>query len=187
MDDHKSLNLKMVYYGPPESGKTTNIKHLHQQVAQSRLGQMMTLATATDRTVFFDFLSFEMGTMSKWKVFMNIYSVPGHESCRSTRKLLLRGADGIIFTLSANPLAAMANLDFWQELNENLPGLSTGNIPVLLQLNKTDIAQAFKPDRIAKSFKKPLEDIVPARARQGDGVYETFTRCFSRIIENKLN
>ena len=170
----REIVLKLVYYGPALSGKTTNLQKLHELLAASSRGKMVTLDTADDRTMYFDFLPIHFGTANGFSIKIKLFTVPGQVMHRSTRKVVLAGADAVAFIADSQRSSASANAYSWRDMEANLKsnGLDFDTIPKVVQFNKRDL-----PDI------KPLEDIrqawgdiptFPAVATTGDGVIETF-------------
>ena len=170
----REIVLKFVYYGPALSGKTTNLQKLHELLATSSRGEMVTLDTADDRTLYFDFLPVTFGTESGFAVKLKLFTVPGQVMHRSTRKVVLAGADAVAFIADSQRASASANAYSWRDMEANLRsnGIDFDAIPKVVQFNKRDL-----PDI------KPLDDIraawgdvptFPAVATSGEGVLETF-------------
>lgn len=170
----REIVLKLVYYGPALSGKTTNLQMLHQLLDPGARGKMVTLDTADDRTLYFDFLPVTFGTRSGFAVKLKLFTVPGQVMHRATRKVVLAGADAVAFIADSQRASASANAYSWRDMEANLKsnGLDFDSIPKVVQFNKRDL-----PDV------KPLEEIraawgdiptFPATATRGDGVIETF-------------
>lgn len=170
----REIVLKLVYYGPALSGKTTNLQKLHELLDASSRGKMVTLDTADDRTLYFDFLPVTFGTQSGFSVKLKLFTVPGQVMHKSTRKVVLAGADGVAFVADSQRASASANAYSWRDMEANLKsnGIDFKNIPKVIQFNKRDL-----PDI------KPLEEIrsawgdtptFPAVSMRGEGVIETF-------------
>jgi signal recognition particle receptor subunit beta len=170
----REIVLKFVYYGPALSGKTTNLQKLHELLATSSRGEMVTLDTADDRTLYFDFLPVTFGTESGFAVKLKLFTVPGQVMHRSTRKVVLAGADAVAFIADSQRASASANAYSWRDMEANLKsnGIDFDAMPKVVQFNKRDL-----PDI------KPLDDIraawgdmptFPAVATSGEGVLETF-------------
>ena len=168
----RALTLKLVYYGPPLSGKTSNLRALHAKVDKLNRGRMMTLDTRDDRTLFFDLLPIFFRT-SNFSFRIKVYTVPGQPVHEATRKVVLAGADGIVFVADSSPDQREANRASWQNLVANLHAFGLDRVPIVLQYNTRDL-----PDRVkledCDRFDDPKRPIVEACAKQGDGVTETF-------------
>jgi signal recognition particle receptor subunit beta len=182
----RQLTLKLVYYGPPLSGKTSNLRALHAKVDQLNRGRLMTLDTRDDRTLFFDLLPIffraqtpaQEGTpgsttRGSFSFRIKVYTVPGQPVHEATRKIVLAGADGVVFVADSSPDQRQANRSSWQNLIANLHAFALDKIPVVLQYNKRDL-----PDRVpleqCERFGDPARPILEACARNGDGVVPTF-------------
>jgi hypothetical protein len=178
----RQLTLKLVYYGPPLSGKTSNLRALHAKVDQLNRGRLMTLDTRDDRTLFFDLLPifFRAATPSpegtsrgSFSFRIKVYTVPGQPVHEATRKIVLAGADGVVFVADSSPDQREANRSSWQNLIANLHAFALEKIPVVLQYNKRDLS-----DRVAleqcERFGDPARRILEACAWKGDGVVPTF-------------
>src|SRR5687768_14453059 len=135
------MTAKVVYYGPGLCGKTTNLQFIHHRTAPKSRGEMVSLETETDRTLFFDLLPLEVGVIGGMKVRLQLYTVPGQVFYNATRKLVLKGVDGIVFVADSQAAMLDANVDSLKNLRENLAeiGLDLDDIPVVLQLNKRDL------------------------------------------------
>ncbi len=170
----REITLKLVYYGPALSGKTTNLQKLHEMLDASARGKMVTLDTTNDRTLYFDFLPVTFGTHTGFAVKLKLFTVPGQVMHKSTRKVVLAGADGVAFIADSQRASASANAYSWRDMEANLKsnGIDFETIPKVVQFNKRDL-----PDI------KPLEEIraawgdvptFPSVATRGEGVVETF-------------
>jgi mutual gliding-motility protein MglA len=174
----RQLTLKLVYYGPPLSGKTTNLRALHGRVDQLNRGRLMTLDTRDDRTLFFDLLPlfFRAGSVS---IRLKVYTVPGQPMHEWTRRIVLQRADGVVFVADSSAAAAAANHEAWDGLVRHLGALRLEHVPVVVQYNKRDL-----PDRVeiadADRFGDPHRAIVEAQAVSGVGVLETFFTLLER-------
>jgi signal recognition particle receptor subunit beta len=137
----REIVCKIVYYGPGRSGKTTNLQYIHSQVPADRKGEMVSLATRTDRTLFFDFLPLDLGTISGFTTRFQLYTVPGQVYYRTTRKLVLQGADGVVFVADSQARQLEENVESLQDLHANLAehGVDARAVPLVLQYNKQDL------------------------------------------------
>jgi hypothetical protein len=177
----RQLTLKLVYYGPPLSGKTTNLRALHGRVDALNRGRLMTLDTKDDRTLFFDLLPlfFRAGSVS---IRLKVYTVPGQPMHEWTRRIVLQRADGVVFVADSSPAQAAANREAWDGLARHLGALRLDHIPVVVQYNKRDLADRVdmaEADRFGdpgRSMAAPLE----AEAVRGVGVLETFFALLER-------
>jgi GTPase SAR1 family protein len=185
----REITCKIVYYGPGRSGKTTNLQYVYGRVPESRRGRMVSLATQTDRTLFFDFLPIDLGVISGFNTRFQIYTVPGQVYYNATRQLVLQGADGVVFVADSQARRFEENLESLQNLQGNLlqQGIDVRQFPVVLQYNKQDLprdlilTQAELDDALnfrgARSFS--------ADALHGGGVFETL-KGISEIVLKKL-
>src|SRR5680860_990547 len=148
----REINFKIVYYGPGLSGKTTNLKQIYDQVPSDSKGEMVSLATEDERTLFFDFLPLDLGKVNGFKTRFHLYTVPGQVFYNSSRKLILRGVDGVVFVADSAPNRLRANAESLRNLRENLLeyDLRLSEIPYVLQINKRDLDDALPADMIRK-------------------------------------
>src|ERR687893_2008330 len=137
----REITCKIVYYGPGRSGKTTNLQYVYGRVPESRRGRMVSLATQTDRTLFFDFLPLELGTIAGFTTRFQLYTVPGQSYYAATRKLVLQGADGVVFVADSQARQLDENVESLQDLHANLAehGVDPRTVPLVLQYNKQDL------------------------------------------------
>jgi signal recognition particle receptor subunit beta len=171
----RELTLKIVYYGPGLSGKTTNLRALYQRIQPALRGHLMTLDTADDRTLFFDTLPlvFRAGNL---KVKLKLFTVPGQVMHNSTRRIVLQGADAIAFVADSQPSKRQENYKYWLNMVENLKanGLSIEVMPNVVQWNKKDLGDASTTEAIEKMRKEGKQPVYEAIAVRGEGVVETF-------------
>jgi mutual gliding-motility protein MglA len=168
----RQLTLKLVYYGPPLSGKTTNLRALYQKVDNLNRGRLMTLDTRDDRTLFFDLLPIFFRT-SSFSFRIKVYTVPGQPVHEATRKVVLAGTDGVVFVADSSPDQREANRASWQNLVANLATFALNRVPIVVQYNKRDLPNAMPVDQVDR-FGDPNRKIVEAQAKDGEGVVETF-------------
>jgi len=166
---------KIVYYGPGLCGKTTNLQHIHSKTAPGSRGEMLSLETETDRTLFFDLLPLEVGVVGGMKVRLQLYTVPGQVFYNATRKIVLTGADGIVFVADSQEGALEANVESFTNLRANLAelGLSLDETPLVLQYNKRDLQQIVAVEALQKALNPGDAPYFEASARYGLGVFET--------------
>ena len=171
----RELTLKIVYYGPGLSGKTTNLRALYQRIQPHLRGHLMTLDTADDRTLFFDTLPlvFTAGTL---KVKLKLFTVPGQVMHNSTRRIVLQGADAIAFIADSQPAKRQENYKYWLNMVENLKanGLDIESMPNVVQWNKKDLGDVSTEEAIEKMRKENKQPVYEAVAVRGEGVVETF-------------
>lgn len=181
---NREINFKIVYYGPGLSGKTTNLKWIYSKIPEGRKGEMVSLATEDERTLFFDFLPLDLGEVKGFKTRFHLYTVPGQVFYNASRKLILRGVDGIVFVADSAPNRLRANAESMRNMRENLAeyGLKVEDIPVVLQVNKRDLPDAL-PVEMVQAVVDP-EGRLPtleAVATEGRGVFETLKEV-SRLV-----
>lgn len=182
---------KIVYYGPGLCGKTTNLQHIHGKTAPSSRGEMLSLETETDRTLFFDLLPLEVGTLGGMKVRLQLYTVPGQVFYNATRKIVLKNADGIVFVADSQEGALEANIESFSNLRENLAelGMSLDDVPLVLQYNKRDLQQILPVERLQKALNTLDAPYFEAAARYGLGVFETLkgiSRLALKAVRQKV-
>ena len=182
----REINCKIVYYGPGMSGKTTNLKHVFSRVPEHLRGEMVSLATEDERTLFFDFLPLDLGSVQGFKTRFHLYTVPGQVFYNASRKLILRGVDGIVFVADSAPNRLRANAESMRNLRENLleHGLDIRTIPMVLQVNKRDIEGALPTSMIRAVIDPKGElNLIEAVAHQGQGVFETLKAVSKMVLE----
>jgi signal recognition particle receptor subunit beta len=169
----RELTLKVVYYGPALSGKTTNLQQIHRFVDEESRGHLMTLNTRDDRTLFFDLMPMVVQTQSGIKVRLKLFTVPGQVIHDSTRRVVLQGADGVVFVADSRLPEARANSLSYKNLHENLAANGIDDLPIVVQFNKRDLPD-IRPDReIDDLARRSKEPIYKAVAIRGEGVRET--------------
>ncbi len=180
----REINCKIVYYGPGLCGKTTNIQWIHNQANPDKRGKLVSLATETDRTLFFDFLPLDMGTIRGFKVRFHLYTVPGQVFYDASRKLILRGCDGVIFVADSQKPRMEANIEAIANLATNLKenGFDIRTIPYVLQLNKRDMPSAIPVEEMERLLRFRGEPMLEAVANAGTGVIETLKACARQIL-----
>jgi len=185
----REITCKVVYYGPGRSGKTTNLHTIFSQVPEDRRGRMLSLATHTERTLFFDFLPLDLGTISGFTTRLQLYTVPGQSYYRTTRKLVLQGADGVVFVADSQSRQLQENIESFQDLHENLAeqGVDARSLPLVIQYNKQDLPGDLILARDQLSEAINFRDLpeFSADALHGHGVFETLrgvsARMFARL------
>jgi signal recognition particle receptor subunit beta len=180
----REINCKIVYYGPGLCGKTTNIQWIFEQANPEKRGKLVSLATETDRTLFFDFLPLDMGTVKGFKVRFHLYTVPGQVFYDASRKLILRGCDGMIFVADSQRPRMEANIESIANLATNLKenGFDIRTIPYVLQLNKRDMPTAAPVEEMERLLRFRNEPMIEAVASEGTGVIETLKACARQIL-----
>lgn len=183
----REINCKIVYYGTGLGGKTTNLKYIHSQLAPTTRGELISLATETERTLFFDFLPLDLGSVQGFKTRFSLYTVPGQVEYNASRKLILNGVDGIIFVADSDPMRSKENVESLQNMIDNLQeyNLTLDNIPWVLQYNKRDLAGAMPIERLEKECNVRGVPSFEAVASEGLGVFATL-KAISKLILNRL-
>ena len=182
----RELTAKIVYYGPGLCGKTTNLELIHKTIPQKTRGKMLSLATKTDRTLFFDFLPIELGAIRGMKTKIQLYTVPGQVFYDATRKLVLKGADGVVFVADSQKEMMDSNLDSWENFKTNLKenGIDIRTIPLVIQYNKRDLPNVLpvkELNRRLNEFKSPFFEAV---ALSGQGVQDTLKGITKLVMES---
>ncbi len=182
----KELTAKIVYYGPGLCGKTTNLQHVYDTLPGEGRGKMLSLATQTDRTLFFDFLPIELGTIRGMKTRIQLYTVPGQVFYDATRKLVLRGADGVVFVADSQAPALESNRESFQNLIANLKeqGADLEKIPHVIQWNKRDTPNALPVETLEREINLFEAPTFPACAMRGEGVKETLTGVARLVLKS---
>ena len=180
----REINCKLVYYGPGLGGKTANLQWMYDNTAANQKGKMISLATETDRTLFFDFLPLDLGTVRGFKTRLHLYTVPGQVFYEASRKLILKGADGVVFVADSQEERLDANLETLENLREHLKehNLDFNAIPYVLQLNKRDLPNILSPEELARQLQVKKEPVVEAVAVSGSGVFETLREVAKLVL-----
>ncbi len=185
----KEINAKIVYYGPGLSGKTTNIQYIYKKLKPEHKGKLMTLATQTDRTLFFDFLPVELGEIKGMKVRFQLYTVPGQVFYNATRRLVLKNVDGIVFVASAEKDKMYDNMESFKNLEENIGhyGRTLGDIPLVIQYNKMDLPNIYTIEEMQKELNKLNVPYFEGSASTGVGVLQTLTGITKLVVHRLKN
>lgn len=180
----REINCKIVYYGAGLGGKTTNLQFIYQKTAEPQKGKMISLATETERTLFFDFLPLDLGSVRGFKTRIHLYTVPGQVFYDASRKLILRGVDGIVFVADSQQERMDANVEALENLMANLKehGYDFHKIPYVLQLNKRDLPNVLPADALARQLRRKNEPVLEAIAFQGVGVFETLKEIAKQVL-----
>ncbi len=184
----KEITAKIVYYGPGLCGKTTNLQFIYESLPGNiSKGKMLSLATKTDRTLFFDFLPIDLGTIRGMRTRLQLYTVPGQVFYNTTRKLVLKGADGVVFVADSQKRMLDANLESFKNLEENLAehDLKLAEIPIIIQFNKRDLPEVLSVEELNAALNKYNSPIYEAVATTGIGVHETL-KASTRLVLNSL-
>jgi mutual gliding-motility protein MglA len=187
------IQVKIVYYGPGRGGKTSNLLYIHESMSKQVCGKMVTVDTKGDRTLFFDFLPLNIGKVLNMTIRVQLYTVPGQVMYNTTRKLVLRGIDGVVFVADSLRVQQKKNTESLENLAENLKdeGLAIDKIPLVLQYNKRDLIKSNIPLLTIEEMEFDLNSSlkVPwyqASAISGDGVYETLREISKRTIKSVI-
>jgi hypothetical protein len=189
---NKAINevtVKLVYYGPGLCGKTTNLEKIYANPKLDNKGKMISMSTETDRTLFFDFMPMELGTIAGQKVRVQLYTVPGQVFYDATRKLVLRGADGVVFVADSQPSMRESNLQSLENLKNNLRinRLDPEKVALVFQYNKRDLPNAAPLEEMSAYLKPGNAPVVEAAALNGVGVTATLRAAVARILDNLKN
>lgn len=184
----REINAKLVYYGPGLSGKTTNLEYIYGAVPQTHRGQMVSMKTKTERTLFFDFLPIDLGELAGFKTRFLLYTVPGQVYYNATRKLVLKGVDAVVFVADSKRGKMDENLESLANLRDNLRelGLDLDRIPWVIQYNKRDLGDVYSIDELEKALNPGRVPSFEAVATSGQGVFETF-KSISRLLLKHLS
>jgi signal recognition particle receptor subunit beta len=185
----REITCKIVYYGPGRSGKTTNLHYIYGRVPDSRRGRMVSLATQTDRTLFFDFLPIDLGQISGFTTRFQLYTVPGQVYYNATRRLVLQGADGVVFVADSQARQLDENLESLQNLQANLleHGVDVRAMPLVMQYNKQDLPRelVLQPAELDDALNFRGVPSFPADALHGNGVFETL-KSITELVLRRL-
>jgi signal recognition particle receptor subunit beta len=181
----KSVTVKIVYYGPGMSGKTTNLEIVHQRAPESNKGDLTSISTDGDRTLFFDFMPLDLGTVGGMRTQFQIYTVPGQVYYNSTRKLVLQGVDGVIFVADSSASMVEENLESLRNLEENLAeyGKNIDEIPIIIQYNKRDLPDALPVEQLDATLNRWGAPTFEAIANTGQGVFPTLKALAARVLD----
>ncbi len=182
----KEINCKIVYYGPGLGGKTTNIQHVYMKTQSDAKGEMVTLDTDNERTLFFDFLPLEVGEIRGFKTRFHLYTVPGQVIYEASRKLILRGVDGIVFVADSQVDKMESNIESMNSLKLNLEeqGYSVNKVPMIIQFNKRDLPNIAPIDELSKKLNSHNWPEQEAIAVEGVGVFETLKKITKSVLLN---
>jgi len=180
----KEINCKIVYYRPGLCGKTTNLQYIYNKTAPESKGKMISLATEADRTLFFDFLPLDLGSIRGFTTRFHLYTVPGQVFYDASRKIILKGVDGVVFVADSQEARYEANLESLRNLRENLVehARDLRTLPYVLQLNKRDTPTAMPADTLAAALRLGEEPVFEAVAVQGLGVFESLKAAIRRML-----
>jgi len=185
----REINCKIVYYGPGLGGKTTNIQHIYDKSNAGAKGKLISLATETDRTLFFDFLPLELGAIRGFKTRFHLYTVPGQVFYDASRKLILKGVDGVVFVADSQEARMDANAESIHNLKENLSqnGYDLNRVPYVLQVNKRDLPSAMPLEVLVPPLRVKDEPVFEAVAVKGRGVFDTLKAIIRLVMLDLKN
>ena len=180
----REINCKIVYYGPGLGGKTTNLQYIYDSTAQQAKGKLISLATETDRTLFFDFLPLDLGTVRGFKTRFHLYTVPGQVFYDASRKLILKGVDGMVFVADSQRERMDANIEsiFNLELNLKQHGYDLMKVPYVLQLNKRDLPNVISTADLSAELRRKDEPVFEGVANRGVGVFDTLKAVAKQVL-----
>ena len=181
----REVCCKIVYYGPGLSGKTTNLQYIHRKVPQDTRGKLISLATEADRTLYFDFLPINIGTINNFQAKFQLYTVPGQVYYNATRKLVLRGVDGLVFVADSQPDKMDENIESLANLEENIReyGYDPETMPIVLQYNKRDIPGVLSVEELNARLNPRGLPVYEASATQGSGVFDTLKLIIKLVLD----
>jgi mutual gliding-motility protein MglA len=180
----REINCKIVYYGPGLGGKTTNLQYIYQITSAENKGKLISLATETERTLFFDFLPIDLGQIQGFRTRFHLYTVPGQVFYDASRKLILKGVDGVVFVADSQEERIDANLESISDLVENLKeqGFNLGKIPYVLQLNKRDLTSAMPIEELKQQLLLKEAPVIEAIATKGVGVLAALRAVARQVL-----
>ena len=182
----RELNLKIVYYGPAFSGKTTNLIQIHSLVDERKRSELISLKTQEDRTLYFDFLQLELGKINGLTPKIHLYTVPGQAYYESSRRLVLHGADGVVFVADLNEENLAGNNKAWKNMHSHLIsfGILPAHFPMVVQFNKKDLPKALPVDKMASQMQVNGLPRFSAAAVHGEGVQDTLKAIIKAVMQN---
>jgi len=180
----REINCKIVFYGPGLCGKTTNLQYIFKKTNPDSKGKMISLATESERTLFFDFLPLNLGTVKGFKMRFHLYTVPGQVFYDASRKLILKGVDGVVFVADSQMERMEANIESLENLRKNLQeqGYSLDSLPFIIQYNKRDLPSAVPVDELNRALNPKGVPFFEAVAPEGKGVFETLKEIAKKVI-----
>lgn len=182
----RQINLKIVYYGPALSGKTTNLEQIHARIDPTRRSDLVSLKTYEDRTLYFDFLQLELGKINGLTPKIQLYTVPGQAFYEASRRLVLRGADGVVFVADSGSNRINDNVDSWQNMKKHLISLDldSDNLPIIVQFNKQDLPNALPAAFMQNILNCQSYRSILSVANIGQGVFDTLKAIISGVVVN---
>lgn len=185
----QELNLKIVYYGPSLGGKTTNIRSIYAQLGRDRKGELLSLATDLDQTIFFDFLPVDVGSVKGWKLRFHLYTVPGQVYYNASRRLVLRNVDGLVFVVDSQHERIEENIESMYNLQDNLKtyDLRVDDIPMVVQYNKRDLPNIMAIEELQRQLNPSGLPHFESVAPRGIGIFETLKSVCQLAIIKMIN
>jgi signal recognition particle receptor subunit beta len=185
----KEIICKIVYYGPGRAGKTTNVKYLFSRIPENRKSDIISMATKQDRTLFFDFMPVELGSFKGFNTRLQIYTVPGQVIYDSTRRLVLRGADGVVFVADSLRSRMEDNVWSWENMVENLKenNINMREIPIVIEYNKRDLDDIIPLEELEEELNPDHYISFPSIATTGEGLIEVFKTIGTEVLKNVKN
>ncbi len=180
----RELRLKIVYYGPAMSGKTTNLEQIHARIDPQHKSNLVSVKTSEERTLYFDFMQFELGKICGLTPNIQLYTVPGQEYYQASRRLVLRGADGIVFVADSDALRVNDNVESWHDMQHYLDELNPqpGKTPIVVQYNKRDLLNALAPEQLRSTLGSTKIKGFEAIAIKGIGVFDTLKAIINQVV-----
>jgi len=180
----REINCKLVFYGPGLCGKTTNLQYIYKKTNPEAKGKMISLATESERTLFFDFLPLALGSVKGFKIRFHLYTVPGQVFYDASRKLILKGVDGVVFVADSQAERMEANIESIENLRKNLneQGYNLDSIPFVIQYNKRDLPSAVSVNELNQALNPKGVPFFEATAPTGQGVFETLKEIAKKVI-----
>ena len=184
-DKNKEINCKIVYYGPPQCGKSTSLRHIYGDVRKDAKGEMVSLSQDDDRTLYFDFVPLNLGSIGGYTIRIHLYTVPGEVGYQQSRTLISKGVDGVVFIADSQLEKMEANLKSLQSLKEILrsEGHTWGEVPCVYQYNKRDLQSALPVDELRHFLNPEKYDDFESVATDGSGIYDAFRAISSRVLQ----
>ena len=181
----REIICKIVYYGPGRAGKTTKVKYLFSKIPAQRKSDIISMATKQDRTLFFDFMPIELGTFKNFNTRLQIYTVPGQVVYDSTRKLVLRGADGVVFVADSREVRMEDNIWSWENMLENLEenNLKIEDIPIVLEYNKRDLDDIMPVEELENKLNPDNYPSYTSIATTGEGIVKVFKTIGTEVLK----
>lgn len=180
----REINCKIVFYGPGLCGKTTNLQYIYKKTNPDSKGKMISLATESERTLFFDFLPLSLGSIKGFKIRFHLYTVPGQVFYDASRKLILKGVDGVVFVADSQAERMESNIESMENLRKNLQeqGYNLDQLPFVIQYNKRDLPSAVSVEELNQALNPKGVPSFEAVAPQGPGVFETLKEIAKQVI-----